>query len=271
MPCSTALRRPPPPFATKRPPRGCPPRSACACRRLGRSTRGSASCERLPTSRGGTTFPSPRIVAGALGLPTFLERDTNVAVLAEWRYGAARGVRSAIYITVSTGIGGGIISEGRPLIGVDGTAGEIGHHVIDLDGPTCGCGGVGHIEAIASGTAIARDGQALLDGGVDPASPLARLAAAEGGVGARDRGPGGRGGRRRPAGPSSNARGSPSAPCAGRSSTCSILRSSSSAAASRSTTRASSRSLVPSCRALPFPSSRTVSASSPPRSAGTSP
>lgn len=138
-----------------------------------------------PNLAGWHDVPVAAHVAGALGLPTFLERDTNVAVLAEWRYGAARGVRSAIYITVSTGIGGGIISEGRPLIGVDGTAGEIGHHVIDLDGPTCGCGGVGHIEAIASGTAIARDGQALLDGGVDPASPLARLAAAEGGVGAR--------------------------------------------------------------------------------------
>ncbi len=138
-----------------------------------------------PNLAGWHDVPVAAHLADALGLPTFLERDTNVAVLAEWRYGAARGVRSTIYITVSTGIGGGIISEGRPLIGVDGTAGEIGHHVIDLDGPTCGCGGVGHIEAIASGTAIARDGQALLDGGVDPESPLARLAAAEGGVGAR--------------------------------------------------------------------------------------
>ena len=138
-----------------------------------------------PNLVGWRDVPVAAHVADALDLPAFLERDTNVAVLAEWRYGAARGVRSAIYITVSTGIGGGIISEGRPLIGVDGTAGEIGHHVIDLDGPTCGCGGVGHIEAIASGTAIARDGQALLDGGVDPGTPLARLAAAEGSVGAR--------------------------------------------------------------------------------------
>jgi glucokinase len=138
-----------------------------------------------PNLAGWHDVPVAAHVADALDLPAFLERDTNVAVLAEWRHGAARGVRSAIYITVSTGIGGGIISEGRPLIGVEGTAGEIGHHVIDLDGPICGCGGIGHIEAIASGTAIAREGQALLDGGVDPGTPLARLAAAEDSVGAR--------------------------------------------------------------------------------------
>jgi glucokinase len=118
----------------------------------------------------------PRI-ADALDLPTYLERDTNVAVMAEWRYGAARGARNAIYITVSTGIGGGIIIDGRPLIGPDGTAGEVGHITIELDGPTCGCGGIGHVEAIASGTALARDGRALLHRRLDPNAPLARLAA----------------------------------------------------------------------------------------------
>jgi len=119
-------------------------------------------------------------VAEAVGLPAFLERDTNVAVMAEWRYGAAAGTRSAIYITVSTGIGGGVIIDGRPLIGPDGTAGEVGHMALELDGPRCGCGGIGHVEAIASGTALAREARALLSRSTD--SPLGRLAASGGDV-----------------------------------------------------------------------------------------
>jgi glucokinase len=121
-----------------------------------------------PNLRGWTNVPIVERIAGRVGLPTFLERDTNVAVMAEWRHGAARGTRSAIYITVSTGIGGGIITDGRPLVGPDGTAGEVGHLVVEIDGPRCGCGGVGHVEAISSGTAIAREGQALLAAGRSP-------------------------------------------------------------------------------------------------------
>lgn len=117
---------------------------------------------------------APR-VHEALGLPSFLERDTNVAVVGEWRYGAARGTRNAIYITVSTGIGGGIIVDGRSLVGADGTAGEVGHMTVELDGPACGCGGIGHVEAIASGTAMARDGTALVAS--NPTGVLAGLAA----------------------------------------------------------------------------------------------
>ncbi len=103
-----------------------------------------------------------------IDLPATLERDTNAAVMGEWQYGAARDTRHAIYITVSTGIGGGIIADGRPFAGPDGLAGEIGHVVVDLDGPTCGCGGIGHAEAIASGTAIARSGRSLLDASRGP-------------------------------------------------------------------------------------------------------
>jgi glucokinase len=101
-------------------------------------------------------------VEGATGLPTFLERDTNVAVGAEWRYGAARNTRNAVYITVSTGVGGGLIVDGRPAFGSDGTAGEVGHLTIELDGPLCGDGMPGHVEAIGSGTAIAREARDLL-------------------------------------------------------------------------------------------------------------
>lgn len=128
-----------------------------------------------PNLAGWRNIPLVPPVAEALGLPTFLERDTNVAVMAEWRYGAAVGTRSAIYITVSTGIGGGIIIDGRPLIGPDGTAGEVGHMTVELDGPRCGCGGIGHVEAIASGTALAREARAMLGRSTD--TPLGRLAA----------------------------------------------------------------------------------------------
>lgn len=113
-------------------------------------------------------------VAPRIGLETFLERDTNVAVMAEWRYGAGTGARNVIYITVSTGIGGGIVLDGRPIIGAHGTAGEVGHMTIDLDGPDCGCGGTGHVEAIASGTALAREAKALVAAGRAPI--LARMA-----------------------------------------------------------------------------------------------
>lgn len=115
-------------------------------------------------------------VAPAIGLPTYLERDTNVAVIAEWRYGAARGTRHPVYVTVSTGVGGGVLIDGRILRGADGTGGEVGHLVVELDGPRCGCGGIGHVEAIASGTALAREGRELVERGASP--ELARLASA---------------------------------------------------------------------------------------------
>ena len=77
-----------------------------------------------------------------------------------WPSGATapRDAADVIYITVSTGIGGGIVIDGRPLIGPDGTAGEVGHVTVELDGPLCGDGSPGHAEAIGSGTAIAREG-----------------------------------------------------------------------------------------------------------------
>ena len=128
-----------------------------------------------PNLRGWDEVPLADLVGRRVELPTILERDTNVAVMAEWRYGAARGTSDAVYVTVSTGIGGGIVSGGRPLTGRDGLAGEVGHLVVDIDGPVCGCGGIGHVEAIASGTAIEREARALLVEGRAPG--LARLVA----------------------------------------------------------------------------------------------
>jgi len=127
-----------------------------------------------PNLAGWRDVPLAQQIEDALQLPTFLERDTNVAVMAEWRHGAARGTRHVIYVTVSTGIGGGIVIDGRPLIGLDGTAGEVGHLTVELDGPLCGDGAHGHAEAIGSGTAIAREGRALLAEGASPI--LAQLA-----------------------------------------------------------------------------------------------
>ena len=176
---------------------------------------------RPESRRAGATSLSRRASPEALGLPAFLERDTNVAIMGEWRYGAARGASDAIYITVSTGIGGGTISDGRPIVGRDGTAGEFGHVTVELDGPLCGCGGVGHVEAIASGTALARGARALVE-------RRARLAARA----ACGRRRGGRRHARRPrraagdeaCAPSSSAHGSRSAPCAPRSRISSIPR-----------------------------------------------
>lgn len=127
-----------------------------------------------PNLAGWHDVPLAESIERALGLPTFLERDTNVAVMAEWRYGAAEGSSNVIYVTVSTGIGGGIVIDGRPLKGLDGTAGEVGHLTVELDGPPCGDGAPGHAEAIGSGTAIAREGRALLARGTSPI--LAKIA-----------------------------------------------------------------------------------------------
>jgi glucokinase len=107
-------------------------------------------------------IPIAADVESALGLPAYLDRDTNVAALGERAFGAARGVDDFLYVTVSTGIGGAIFSAGKLLHGPDGMAGELGHVSIELDGPRCGCGGHGHLEAISSGVALARDARAAV-------------------------------------------------------------------------------------------------------------
>lgn len=94
-------------------------------------------------------------LARATGLPVVMERDTNVAALAERAFGSARGEDDFLYLTVSTGIGGAIVAGGRLFRGPDGLAGELGHVLVDLDGPLCGCGARGHLEAVASGSGIA--------------------------------------------------------------------------------------------------------------------
>ncbi|MCS6775875.1 MAG: ROK family protein [Chloroherpetonaceae bacterium] len=92
----------------------------------------------------------------ALGLPVRVENDANATALAEWRFGAGQGARHLVFLTMGTGIGGGIILDGRLVHGANDLAGEIGHQTILMNGPVCGCGKRGCLEALASGPAIAR-------------------------------------------------------------------------------------------------------------------
>lgn len=89
-----------------------------------------------------------------LGAPVVVDNDANVGALGEWRFGAGQDCDSLLYMTVSTGIGGGWVLNGRPYRGVDNMAGEIGHTLVDPSGPLCVCGRYGCLEALASGLAI---------------------------------------------------------------------------------------------------------------------
>jgi glucokinase len=115
-----------------------------------------------PNLPGWRDVPICRYLEERLGVPARLENDANAAALGEHVYGAGRGCRHLIYMTVSTGIGGGLIIDGRLYRGATGVAGELGHMVIDPDGPLCGCGNRGCLEALASGTAIAARGEELV-------------------------------------------------------------------------------------------------------------
>jgi glucokinase len=100
-------------------------------------------------------FPIVAFLQDRFQVPVALDNDANLAALGEWKFGAGKGHHHLIYITVSTGIGGGVIIDDRLLHGVQGLAGELGHVTVLPDGPLCGCGQRGHLEAIASGTGIA--------------------------------------------------------------------------------------------------------------------
>jgi glucokinase len=95
-------------------------------------------------------------------LPTFLGNDANVAALAEYMFGVGRGSQEIVYLTISTGIGGGVITNGQMLEGISGTASELGHITVDWRGSRCNCGNVGCLESISSGTAIARRAQEMI-------------------------------------------------------------------------------------------------------------
>jgi glucokinase len=117
-------------------------------------------------------------LATRFGLPAAIENDANAAALAEHRFGAGRGTRYMVMLTLGTGIGGGLILDGRLYRGAVGAAAELGHITLDLDGPPCQgtCPGRGHLEALASGTAT--DGMARELAAERPDGDLGRAAAA---------------------------------------------------------------------------------------------
>ena len=109
----------------------------------------------LTPNLGWVNLPLRQIIHERLGLPAALDNDANCAVLGEWWMGAARGTKNAIGITIGTGIGGGIIVDGKLYHGASDCAGEIGHTTIDTEGRRCKCGNYGCLEAYASGPNIA--------------------------------------------------------------------------------------------------------------------
>jgi glucokinase len=119
----------------------------------------------LTPNLGWVNLPLRRIIHDRVGLPAVLDNDANCAVLGEWWVGAARGSRHAIGLTIGTGIGGGIILDGKLYHGASDVAGEIGHTTIDTEGRRCKCGNYGCLEAYASGPNIAMRARESLEAG----------------------------------------------------------------------------------------------------------
>ncbi|MBL8091268.1 MAG: ROK family protein [Anaerolineales bacterium] len=101
-------------------------------------------------------FPLGEKLSNHFGLQTFLDNDANLAGLAEYRFGAGKGHSNVLYLTISTGVGGGVILADKLLQGHHGLAAELGHIIVDPNGPLCPCGFAGHLEAYSSGPAIAK-------------------------------------------------------------------------------------------------------------------
>ncbi|MCG0276526.1 MAG: ROK family protein [Thermosediminibacteraceae bacterium] len=109
-----------------------------------------------PNLPGWDNVPLRSIMQEEFNIKVCLENDANAAAIGEYLFGAGKGIENFVYITISTGIGGGVIAGGRLLKGDGGNAAEIGHLTINFEGPVCGCGNKGCWEAYASGTAMAR-------------------------------------------------------------------------------------------------------------------
>jgi glucokinase len=133
-----------------------------------------------PNLPGWDRIPLTDAMTERLGLPAIVENDATAGALAEWWYGAGRSrdVNDLVYLTISTGIGGGLVLDGRLYRGVAGNAGELGHLTVIYDGRQCGCGRRGCLEAYASGTNIAaRAGEAIAAGGTSDLTALPRITA----------------------------------------------------------------------------------------------
>ena len=123
-----------------------------------------------------TDVPLRRLIGERFGLPCGIENDANAAAIGEWRAGAGRGTRDMIMLTLGTGVGGGLILDGRPYRGALGAAAELGHMVIEHDGRPCQgtCTGRGHLEAYVTGLAAAADAQAVFGPDADARTLLDR-------------------------------------------------------------------------------------------------
>lgn len=107
-----------------------------------------------PNIPGWNNYPLQKLLEDVFQVPVFLGNDANMGALGEWKFGAGIGHSNLLYLTISTGIGSGAIIDNNLLLGQKGLAGEFGHVTVLPNGPLCGCGKRGHIEAIASGTGI---------------------------------------------------------------------------------------------------------------------
>jgi len=136
------------------------------------------SCAGIIDTKNGVVVYSPNVpslrhtslrglLSQRFGMPVRMANDATMAALGEWEYGLHRSVADLVYVTVSTGIGGGIISGGHLLEGACGAAGEVGHMTIDVNGPACACGRYGCWESLASGSALAARTVQRLEEGED--------------------------------------------------------------------------------------------------------
>lgn len=129
-----------------------------------------------PNLPGWDALPLKAKLESEFQVPVTLENDANASALAEYRFGGGRGYGTLLYMTMSTGIGGGIVINGQIYRGANDSAGEVGHQVLLPDGPRCGCGKRGCLEALCSGPAIARRAQAAIRQTPHRASALLTLA-----------------------------------------------------------------------------------------------
>jgi len=130
-----------------------------------------------PNLPGWIDIPLGQRIHDLAGVPTWIENDANAGAVAEHRVGAGRGSRHMVLVAIGTGVGGGLILDGRLYRGATGGAGEVGHMIVDPGGAICGCGRAGCLEAVASGRAL--NSVALQIAAADPDGILARLARRE--------------------------------------------------------------------------------------------
>jgi glucokinase len=120
--------------------------------------------------------PLARLLARRLRRPCRVDNDVNLVALGEWRFGAGAGSRHLVCLTLGTGVGGGLVFDGRLYRGAGGAAGELGHMVMDPDGPRCGCGRRGCFETLVSAPAVVRLAREAMRRGHGPLTALTRAA-----------------------------------------------------------------------------------------------